>query len=469
LAGNTQQQPLGLRAAAAANSAAPHTKKKPTSDEHAAALRREHTAAAMRPLAATGYTPEFDQAATMVAFPPAVHDALALDALLSPDERAVRLKVRAFMEAEVAPVIADYWERAEFPFQLVPKLGALKLGGATLQGHGCPGLSIMANAMAVLEMSRVDASVATFALVHNFLALLTVGLLGSEEQKAALLPGMADYSTVGCWALTEPSNGSDASGMASTATRVPGGWKLNGRKRWIGNGTWADVLVVWARDTGSGHVNAFVLKKGAPGLTTTKIENKIALRCVQNADIHMADVFVPDAMRLPGAASFADTNKVLALSRVMVGWMPVGMAMGAYDMAARYAAQRRQFGAPLASFQLVQEKLGRMLAATQAMFLMSWRLTVLAAEGKMSHEQASLVKAANTLRGREVVALGRELLGGNGILAEFLLAKAFSDMEAIYSYEGTYEVNMLVLGRGETGISAIKPHPRAATARAKRG
>eukprot|EP00887_Chlorella_sp_A99_P006329 scaffold3.g6329.t1 len=400
-----------------------------------AGLARQPTRAA-EALPTAGTTPEFQFAQNMTSFPPARSDALLLDELLTPEER---------------------------------ELGKLALGGANLQGYGCPGYSIMGCAMACIELARVDGSMSTFMLVHGFLATLTVGLLGSEEQKRELLPDMARFQKVGCWALTEPSNGSDASAITTTARKVPGGWLLNGRKRWIGNGTWCDVAVIWARSAESGQVNAFLVRKGNPGYRATKIENKIALRCVQNADITLTDCFVPDADRLPGVNSFADTNKVLAISRVMVAWQPVGLAMGAYDMAARYVTQRRQFGAPLAAFQLVQEKLQRMQATVQAMFLMAWRLTQVAEGGRLTHEQASLVKGWNTLRAREVVGLGRELLGGNGILADFLVAKAFCDAEAYYSYEGTYEVNALVAGRGATGISAIKPPPARAQREAVAG
>lgn len=313
----------------------------------------------------------------------------------------------------------------------------------------------------------MDGSVSTFFLVHSFLATLTLGLLGSEAQKRELLPDLASLRKVGCWALTEPSNGSDASALTTTARRVPGGWALSGRKRWIGNATFADVAVVWARNEESGAVNAFIVRKGNPGFHCTKIEGKIALRCVQNGDIELREAFVPDADRLPGVNSFADTNRVLAISRVMVAWQPVGLALGAYDACARYVGQRRQFGAPLAAFQLVQEKLQRMLATSQAMWLMAWRLTRLHEAGGMTHEQASLVKAWTTARGREVVALGRELLGGNGIVADFLVAKAFCDAEAYYSYEGTYEVNALVAGRGITGLAAFRPAQQRAAGGAR--
>ncbi|GFH06166.1 Ig-like domain-containing protein [Haematococcus lacustris] len=374
-------------------------------------LGRQFTAATL------GSDPTFPQATTAAAFPPSVSDALGLDTLLTPEERAVRDKVRRYMEKEVAPVICGFWERAEFPHQLVPSLATLGLAGGGSRGYGCP---------------------------------------GSEDQKQELLPRLASFDLVGCWALTEPSNGSDASALTCTATKVPGGWMLDGHKRWIGNGTFADVVVVWARSSESGQVNAFIVRKGAAGFKPTKIENKIALRCVQNADMTFERCFVPDSARLPGVESFKDTNKVLAISRIMVAWQPVGLAMGVYDVAARYVAQREQFGTPLGGFQLVQERLVRMLGNIQAMFLMAWRLSKLYEEGRMTHEQASLVKSWTTLRGREVMALGREILGGNGILTDFNIAKAFCDLEAYYTYEGTYDVNVLVAGRGITGVGAIR-------------
>ncbi|KAK9820949.1 hypothetical protein WJX81_003664 [Elliptochloris bilobata] len=407
----------------------------------------------------------FPQAQTMVIFPPAVSDVFRFDDLLSAEERGIRNRTRAFMEKEIAPVIADFWERAEFPHHLIPRLATLGLGGATLTGYGCPGQSMLGAAMGVTEVARVDGSISTFFLVHNSLAVLTIGLLGSEEQKRELLPHMAQLQLIGAWGLTEPSNGSDASALTTTARKVDGGWVLNGRKRWIGNATFADVICIWARNTDTKQVNCFIVRKGAKGLRTEKIQNKISLRCVQNADIYLDNCFVADSARLPGVNSFKDTNKVLAISRIMVAWQPVGLAMGVYDMCARYVRERRQFGAPLGAFQLVQERLSRMLGDVQAMFLMAWRLSVLHEQGKMTHEAASMAKAWTTLRGREVVALGRELLGGNGIVADFLVAKAFCDMEAYYTYEGTYDVNVLVAGRGITSSAAFRaPPPRQANA-----
>lgn len=412
---------------------------------------REATAARL------GFNPSFPQATTAALFPKAVHDALDLDGLLTPAERATRDKVRAFMEAEVAPVITEYWEKAEFPRKLLPALAKLNLSGGNIEGYGCAGGKLMQNALAVVEMARVDASISTFHLVHSYLAMLTIGLLGSEQQKKELLPPMAKMELIGCFGLTEPSHGSDASAIQCSAKKVPGGWELNGFKRWIGNGTFADVVILWARNTETQQVNCFIVRKGTPGFKATKIENKVSLRCVQNADLTFEKCFVPDSARLTGVNSFKDTNKVLAVSRVMVAWQPVGLAMGVYDVCVRYAAERKQFGTAIGGFQLVQERLARMQGSIQAMFLMTWRLTKLYEEGRMTHEQASLVKAWTTLRAREVVALGREILGGQGILVDYNVGKAFCDLEAFYTYEGTYDINVLVAGRDITGQSAFKP------------
>lgn len=338
----------------------------------------------------------------------------------------------------------------------------------------------MQNASYVYDACTHSAPPGTFLMVQNVLAMLTIGTVGDEEQKQRFLPGMARLEKIGCWGLTEPDFGSDASSLATTARKVEGGWLLNGAKRWIGNGTFADVSVIWARNTGTGEINAFVVEKGAPGFHTSKIENKIALRCVQNADMQLQDVFVPDRNRLSRCDSFKDTNKVLAASRIAVAWCSVsrrlflpietlssvrtppsicthaskpsrsfpchphplpwrhpqvGMAMGVYDVAKRYLSERRQFGATLDSMQLSQEKLSRILGNVQAMAMSSWRMTRLFEEGRMTHAMVSLCKAWNSLRGRECVALARELLGGNGIVADYHVAKAFSDMEVRLSCE----------------------------------
>lgn len=399
----------------------------------------------------------FPQATPASKFPPCASDYYQFDDLLTSEEQAVRMKVRECMEKEIAPIMAEYWEKAEFPFHVIPKLGALRVAGGTIKGYGCPGHSVTGAAIAIAEIARVDASCSTFILVHSSLAMLTIALCGSEEQKQKYLPSLAQLNTIACWALTEPAYGSDASALNTTATKVEGGWILEGQKRWIGNSTFADVLVIFARNTTTNQINGYLVKKDAPGLTVTKIENKIGLRIVQNGDILLKKVFVPDEDRLPGINSFQDTSKVLAVSRVMVAWQPIGISMGVYDMCHRYLKERKQFGAPLAAFQINQQKLVQMLGNIQAMILVGWRLCKLYEKGAMTPGHASMGKSWITARARETVALGRELLGGNGILSDFLVAKAFCDIEPIYTYEGTYDINTLVTGREVTGIASFKP------------
>lgn len=399
----------------------------------------------------------FPQATPASVFPPANSDYYNFDELLTHEEKSLRLKVREYVEKNIAPIMAEYWEKAEFPFHVIPSLGSLGVAGGTIKGYGCPGLSLTGSAIAMAELARVDASVSTFVLVHSSLAMLTIALCGSEMQKENYLPSLAKFDTVACWALTEPDYGSDASSLKTTARKVKGGWVLDGQKRWIGNSTFADLLIIFARNTSTNQINGYIVKKDAPGLRATKIENKIGLRMVQNGDIILKDVFVPDEDRLPGVNSFQDTSKVLAVSRVMVSWQPIGISMGVYDMCHRYLKERKQFGAPLAAFQINQEKLSRLLGNVQAMVLMGWRLCKLYENGKMTAGQASLGKAWITLKARETVALARELLGGNGILGDFLVGKAFCDLEPVYTYEGTYEINSLVAGREVSGFATFKP------------
>ncbi|KAI7742106.1 hypothetical protein M8C21_023418, partial [Ambrosia artemisiifolia] len=274
----------------------------------------------------------FPQATPASIFPPCTSDYYQFADLLTPEEQALRLRVRECVERDVAPIMTKYWEKAEFPFEIVPKLGALNIAGGTIKGYGCPGLSVTANALATAEIARVDASCSTFILVHSSLAMLTISLCGSEQQKHKYLPSLAKLDTIACWGLTEPDYGSDASGLRTTATKVEGGWVIEGQKRWIGNSTFADILVIFAKNKDTNQINGFIVKKNVPGLQATKIENKIGLRMVQNGDILLQKVFVPDEDRLPGVNSFQDTSKVLAVSRVMVAWQPIGIVMGVYDM-----------------------------------------------------------------------------------------------------------------------------------------
>ncbi|KAL6604052.1 hypothetical protein ACP70R_044413 [Stipagrostis hirtigluma subsp. patula] len=387
-------------------------------------------------------------------------DYYQLDELLTEHENEWRAKVRQFMEKEVAPIILQYWETAEFPFHLIPKLGSLGFAGGIIKGYGCPGLSAAAYAMCISETARVDASIASFCLVQSCLAMLSIAQLGSEAQKEKYLPSLNKMHKVCVYAMTEPDHGSDASTLSTTARKVPGGWILNGQKRWPANSSFADVFVVLAKNTSTNQINGFIVSAGSPGLTIGTIENKVSLRIVQNCDIVLEDVFVPDDDRLSGANSFQDLVNALSVARVMVAWVGIGVAMGVHDTCLRYLGERKQFGAPLAAFQLNQEKLVRMLGNIQAMSLLGWRLCKLHDAGKITVGQASLGKAWITKQARETVALGRELLGGNGIVTDFHVAKAFCDMESVYSYEGSYDVNALIVAREITGISSIRPASR---------
>jgi glutaryl-CoA dehydrogenase len=383
-------------------------------------------------------------------------DFYALELLLSDEDRRLLHAVRAFGEKEVAPIINDHWTRASFPFEIVPALRELGTAGLPYTGYGCRGGSFLMDGMVAMELATADPSIATFHGVHSGLSMGSIYLCGSEEQKQRWLPAMARWEKIGAFALTEPDVGSGtARGLTTTARRDGDQWILNGRKKWIGNATFADLTVVWARDEADGQVKGFVVEKDTPGFSTTKLEDKIALRVVQNALIDLVDVKVPEANRLAAANSFRDTAMVLLMTRAGVAWMAVGCARGAYQHALAYAKQREQFGRPIAGFQLVQDLLVRMLANTTASAALCARLSQLQDAGVAADEHASLAKAFCTVRMRETVGYARELMGGNGILLEHNVGRYVADAEAIYSYEGTREMNTLIVGRSITGHSAF--------------
>jgi len=388
--------------------------------------------------------------------PPIEGDFYHLGHLLTEEERALQLKVRAFMETEVHPIINKYWLKAEFPFEIVEKLAALNICGVTYKGYGCPGLSNVMEGILTMEMARVDASITTFFGVQSGLAMGSIYLLGSEEQKQQWLPGMQQMKTIGAFGLTEPEVGSGAAGgLTTTAKRNGNTWLLNGQKKWIGNATFADVTVIWARDIDDGNVKGFLVRKGTPGFTTEKIADKMALRVVQNAIITLTNCEVEEQDRLQNANSFKDTSNVLRMTRAGVAWEAVGCARGAYESALKYTKERKQFGKPIASFQLIQNHLVEMLSNLTAMQTMVYRLSQLQDEGKLTDEHASLAKVFCTLRTRDIVSRAREVMGGNGILLEYDVARFVADAEAIYSYEGTKEINSLIVGRAITGFSAF--------------
>lgn len=383
-------------------------------------------------------------------------DFYLMDELLTDAERAIRDTVRAFCDREVIPVINDYWERAEFPFALIPKLAALNIAGGDIQGYGCPGMSTVAAGLLGLELARGDASICTFFGVHSGLAMGSIYLCGSEEQKQQWLPPMARLEKIGAFALTEPNHGSDSVSLETSAHRDGDTWVLNGAKRWIGNASFADVVIVWARDD-DGNVGGFLVEKGTPGFDATVMTGKVAKRAVWQADIALNDVRVPLGNRLARSRSFKDTNRVLTATRSGVAWEAVGHAVAAYEIAVTYTKARVQFGKPLASFQIIQQKLASMLANVTTMQLLCLRLSQLQAQGKMTAAMASLAKMNNARLAREVVAEAREMLGGNGILLDYHIARHHADIEAVFTYEGTDTMQSLIVGREITGTQAFAP------------
>ncbi|NTU80137.1 MAG: acyl-CoA dehydrogenase [Chloroflexales bacterium] len=376
---------------------------------------------------------------------------------LTDEQRAMQRMIRTYMELRVRPVISDYWERGEFPHELVPSFAGLIKDTFGTHPYSIDGLGPILTGIAAMELARVDASMYTFFGVHWGLAMGSISMFGSDEQKRRWLPAMERFEQIGTWSLTEPEVGSaTAAGLLATARHDDHGWVLNGEKKWCGNAPIADLNVVFARDLADNQVKAFVVERGTPGYHIEKLAGKTALRVVQNATLHFENVHVPEANRLPGVNAFRDVARQLALARAFVAWAMTGTAMGAYERTLDYANKRIQFGRPIAGFQLVQSGLVQMLGNVTAMQTLCLRMSQLAArDGKLSHERASLAKAFCGEKMRETVAIGRGLLGGNGILLEHEVAKHFADAEALYSYEGTHEMNTLIVGRAITGMSAF--------------
>jgi len=375
---------------------------------------------------------------------------------LNDGDRAVLQKVRAYMETQVAPVINKYWADDAFPFELLPGFRDLKIAGLGYNGYECAGGSTMLAGFVAMEIARVDSSFATFFGVHSGLAMGSIFLGGSEEQKQKWLPPMARLEKIGSFGLTEPLVGSGTSGGLLTSARRDGDtWVLNGQKKWIGNATFGDVTIIWARDVADGQVKGFIVENKTPGFTAEKIQNKMALRVVQNALITLNNCRVPEENRLQKDLSFRDTARVLRMTRAFVAWEAVGCAIGAYEHALAYAQTREQFGKPIAKFQLIQDLLVKMLGNITASLSMVVRLSQLQDEGKLKDEHASLAKAFCTVKMRETVGFARELLGANGILLDHQIGRFVADAEALYSYEGTREMNTLIVGKAITGFGAF--------------
>jgi len=392
-------------------------------------------------------------------------DYYLLAELLTDAEREIRDRVRNFVDTQVLPIINDYWERAQFPFELVPKIAQLGVVGGAITGYGCPGLSRLAAGTVTLELSRGDGSVNTFLGVQNGLAMGSINMLGSEEQKQRWLPAMARLDKVGAFALTEPGHGSDSVGLETTARRDGDHWVLNGAKRWIGNGNIAHVVIVWARDVADGKVKGFVVEKADAALEATTgypdgysaelITGKIGKRAIWQPDITLNNVRVPAENKLAEANSFRDVSRVLTATRGGASWEAAGHAVAAYEAALTYAGQREQFGKPIAGYQLVQNKLANMLAEVTTIQLMCFRMAQLQEQGKLTGPMASLAKMYTAQKARGICMEARDILGGNGLLLEYHVARHMTDMEVVHTYEGTDSIQSLIIGRDVTGLSAF--------------
>jgi glutaryl-CoA dehydrogenase len=389
-------------------------------------------------------------------FEPLASDFYSYGSQLTAREQEALAALRAWLERDVKPIVNDHWERAEFPMQVVKPLadlGALSFAWDEAKPFGN---SAVFRGFVALELARVDPSVGTFVGVQNGLATGSIAVAGSDEQRREWIPKLASGEVIGAFGLTEPLSGSDsARGLQTTARREGDEWVLNGQKRWIGNATFSDITIIWAKDEADGQVKGFIVPTSTPGYAATKIEGKVSLRMVQNADITLTDVRVPESLRLQNANSFRDTAAVLRQTRAEVAWSAVGTAIGAYEAAVKYARERVQFGKPIGAHQLVQDLLVRCLGNITASLGMVVRVSEMLDRGEQRDEHSALAKAYATERMRETVGWAREVCGGNGIVLEYDVARFFADAEALYSYEGTREMNTLIVGRSITGEAAF--------------
>ena len=379
-------------------------------------------------------------------------DFYLMESLLSSEESAVRDRVRVFAETHVRPGAAEAWEAGEFRRDLVPLLGRIGIAGGMVGEHGCPSLNSVAYGLATMELARVDSSFATFFGVHSGLVIGSIGLCGNEEQKARLLPRLARCELVGSFALTEPDHGSDAAHLATTARLEGDEYVLNGAKRWIGNADFCDVAIVWAR--AEDGLAGFLVECPNPGFKATRMSGKLSKRSSTQAEIALVDCRVRASARMP-LGGFRTIADILSRTRHNVAWAALGEAVACYEIALAYSTRREQFGKPIGGFQLVQAKLVQMVGEITKAQLLSLQLGRLKDQGLATSGMTALAKSNNASMARFVAATAREILGGNGILQDYEVMRHMCDLEAVFTYEGTNDINTLVVGREITGISAF--------------
>lgn len=372
------------------------------------------------------------------------------DQLEAPERQRLE-SIRTFLQDRLRPACLEYWNKEEFPHHFLAQMAAHGLGNLQLEGS-----SELFKGLVYVEAARADVSLSALIGIHNELILGMINEFGSLEQKKTWLPQLSSFTALGAFALTEPNHGSDiAGGLATTATRDGEHWIITGSKRWIGAGTIADFALVWARDSEDEQIKAFIIETNREGFSATKIENKIGLRIMQNADIELESVRVPDVNRLPGVANFTEANELLKHSRAWVGWQAAGVQLGIFDIARDYCLHREQFGQKIAKFQLVQMPLSEILGNAMASLSLMSDIARLQSLDQLEMVQAAMAKATTTRLARESAAKGRAVMGGNGVSTDYEMAKLFADVEILYTYEGTYEINSLIVGRAVTGLSAF--------------
>jgi len=383
-------------------------------------------------------------------------DYYELDALLSDEERITRDTVRAFVEHECLPLLEGCFSREEFPRQLIPRMGELGVFGANLQGYGCAGMNNVAYGLVMQELERGDSGLRSMASVQGGLSMYGIYAYGSEEQKRRCLPAMARGEAIGCFGLTEPDHGSDPGGMETRARRIGDEWVVSGVKRWITNGSIADVAIVWAKTSPDDAIRGFLAERGTPGFSAHDLKGKFSLRASITSELVLEDVQLPASALLPGVEGLKGPFGCLNQARYGIVWGAIGAAMACYETALDYALHRVQFDRPIAGFQLVQQKLVDMITEITKAQLLAHRLGRLKDEGRIRAQQVSLAKRNNVGQALHIARLARDILGANDIVNEYPVIRHMLNLETVNTYEGTYDMHTIIVGRDITGLDAIR-------------